>query len=144
MWADSLRLAEEIYLSQLLLWGMGSIIAGTILLGVLILRGSRIPLLRHFAIQTAIWGMAETLLAALAWQRLALRDHGDATRLTNTLWLSTGLDFGYIAVGVTLIGCGWMTGRRAGLMGAGTAIVVQGIALATVRLHFLALLSAYS
>jgi hypothetical protein len=74
------------------------------------------------------------VLALLGLRALALRDLASATRLDRFLWLNIGLDAGYVMVGLTLLIGGWRLARRAGLMGAGIAIVVQGLALALLDL----------
>jgi hypothetical protein len=45
--------------------------------------------------------------------------------------MNVGLDVGYILVGATLAIVGWRLGggRRLGVVGAGTGVVVQGTAL---------------
>jgi hypothetical protein len=60
---------------------------------------------------------------------LAPRDLAGATRLDRLLWLTIGLDIGFVLIGLTLVATGWRLGRRLGLVGAGTAVVVQGTAL---------------
>jgi len=57
------------------------------------------------------------------------------------LWLNIGLDAGYVLVGLTLAIVGWKVGRRLGLVGAGIAVVVQGLALALLDLVLAAQIS---
>jgi hypothetical protein len=97
------------------------------------MRGQRAGLLSAFAFMTAAWGAVDLVLALLGLRTLALRDLASATRLDRFLWLNIGLDAGYVMVGLTLLIGGWR-GRRAGLLGAGIAIVVQGLALALLDL----------
>ena len=54
--------------------------------------------------------------------------------LDRFLWLSVGFDAGLVLTGAVLVGAGWATGRRLGMIGAGTAVVVQGVALAALDL----------
>jgi len=51
------------------------------------------------------------------------------------------LDVGYVAVGAVLAGTAWILARRMGGIGAGTAIVVQGLALLLIDLQFAAAVS---
>ena len=57
-----------------------------------------------------------------------------ATRLDRILWLNIGLDAGYVMVGITLIVLGGKLARRTGFIGAGLAVIVQGLALALLDL----------
>jgi sulfite exporter TauE/SafE len=88
-----------------------------------------LPLLRHFAIQTAAWGAINLAIVLWAQRGLKLRDYAGARQLDRILWLNLGLDVGYIAVGITLAVAGWVLGRRLGAVGAGIGIVVQGAVL---------------
>lgn len=135
MWSDSLIRVEQLHLLRLLAWGGVSVLAGTLLLLVPRLRGARSPLLHHFSLQTVAWGGITLALAGLAWRSLAMRDHAGAVRLDRLVWLNVGLDAGYVGVGATLAVCGWMMGRRLGPVGAGLAIIVQGLALALLDLR---------
>jgi len=143
MWSDTLLLAERAHLLRLVAWGAGSVLAGSAILALLALgaarrgAGGRSPLLSHFAIQTAAWGAIDLALAALAWRDLAPRDVGGATRLDRLLWLNTGLDVGYVAVGVTLALTGWLLGRRLAPVGAGLGVVLQGAALLLLDVRFI-------
>lgn len=138
MYADTLLALERAHLVRLLLWGAGSVLAGTLLLAlVAVQRAAGSPaLLRHFAIQTAAWGAIDLALALWARRGLALRDYAAARQLDRVLWLNLGLDVGYVGVGVTLILCGWALGRRLAPVGAGLGVVVQGAALFLLDLLF--------
>lgn len=131
MFADTLLDLERAHLLRILIWGAGSVLAGTLLLLLVTLRRAvgPAPLLRHFALQTAAWGAIDLALVLFGLRGLALRDHAGATQLDRVLWLNLGLDVGYVAVGVTLAVVGWSLGRRLGLVGAGLGVVVQGAAL---------------
>ena len=134
MWADTLLTAERAHLIRLLIWGGGSVLVGTALLAWLH-RGRRSSaLLEHFGIQTAGWGVAELAFGAISLGRVATRDLAAATRLDRFLWFSVGLDAGFVLVGLTLLVVGWRLGRRLAVIGAGLAIIVQGIALALLDL----------
>lgn len=130
MWADSLQLAEQQHLVRLFVWSEASILVGGVMLAILLWKRVESPMLRHFALQTAAWGGVILILAYIAWRGLGPRDHAAAVQLDRLVWLNIGLDLGYLAVGVTLAVTGWTTARRLGLVGAGSAIVLQGSMLA--------------
>lgn len=140
MWADTLLLAERSHLMRLVAWGAASVLLGSAIVALLAVRRAHSPLLTHFAIQTAAWGAINLGLAALAWRGLAMRDAEGATRLDRILWLNTGLDVGYVAVGLTLAITGWVLGRRLGPVGAGLGIVIQGAALLVLDAKFIGVL----
>jgi hypothetical protein len=141
MWADTLEAAERIHLLRLLVWAAASILAGTAVLTWLRVGARRSPVLKHFAIQAAVWGLADALFAVVLLPRVAPRDIASATRLDRILWLSIGLDTGCVLVGLTLIVAGWRMGRRLGLVGAGIGVVVQGGALVLLDLVLAARIS---
>lgn len=129
MWSDTLLALERLHLERLAVWAGASAILGTILLGALVLRRARAPLLFHFAVQTALWGAAELALAAVRWRTLAARDYTGAFRLAWSLRVAMGAEIACVVVGVTLAGAGWAITRRLSTVGAGGAIVVQCAAL---------------
>ena len=143
MWSDSFLLLERAHLQRLLLWGVASAVAGTVL--VLLTRRTRrqSPLLFHFALQMAAWGWIDLVLAGNAWRALALRDLQSAAQLDRFVWLNVGLDIGYVATGAVLGISAWTLGRRAGGIGAGAAIVVQGLALLVLDARFLFLIDRF-
>src|SRR3954447_4115722 len=134
MWADTLLAAERAHVLWLLLWGGGSALVGTALLAWLRVGRRRSALLEQFGLQTAAWGAVVLVFGAMARASTAARDLAGATRLDRLLWLTLGLDVGYVLVGVTLLMTGWLLGRRLGIVGAGLAVVVQGGALALLHL----------
>jgi hypothetical protein len=134
MWADTLLAVERAHLIRLTVWGGASLLVGSVLLGLMRLRGHRSALLEHFGLQTTAWGAIELALALMGSRRLELRDLAGATRLDRFLWLNIGLDIGYVMVGMALLVLGWRMARRMGLVGAGMAVVVQGSALALLDL----------
>ena len=134
MWADTLLAVERAHLIRLVVWGGASLLVGSMLLGLMRVRGYRSSLLDHFGIQTAAWGSIDLALAAIGLHGLELRDLTGATRLDRFLWLNIGLDVGYVLVGITLLVLGWRLARRMGLVGAGMAVIVQGSALALLDL----------
>jgi hypothetical protein len=137
MWADTLLSIERGHLQRLLLWAAISMVAGTAMLAWLAARRERAPLVRHFAIQTAAWGAVNAGIVAWAWRGLVIRDYAGAQRLLNIIWLNTGLDVGYAAVGATMAIVAWKLGPRQGLIGAGLGIIVQGLALALLDLRLI-------
>lgn len=141
MWADTLLSAERAHLLRLLAWGASSLLVGTALLAWLRARRSPSALLEHFAVQTSAWGAVEFTFGAVMWRTLALRDLAGATRLDRALWMNIGLDVGYVLVGMTLAIIGWRLGRRLGLVGAGTGVVVQGTALCLLDLLLISQIS---
>lgn len=140
MWADTLLSLERGHLLRLALWGGACMLSGTSLLAWLLVRRTSAPMLRHFAIQTAAWGAVNLAIVAWAWQGLAYRDYAAAQRLLNVLWLNTGLDVGYAAVGVTLAITAWRWGPRPGGVGAGLGVLVQGVALALLDWRLIAVI----
>jgi hypothetical protein len=104
-------------------------------------RRIRSPLLVHFAIQMVAWGLVIAAIAGIAWRGAHFRDVAGAARLERLLWMNIGLDVGYVAVGVVLAATAWRLAKRMGSVGAGTAIVVQGIALLLLDLQFAAIVS---
>ena len=142
MWADALLGAERAHLQQLLLWGAASGALGLLLL-VTIGRPRRSPLVFHFAAQSVAWGAVILVVAGSGLRSLALRDLGSATRLDRLVWLNLGLETGYVAVGATIALSAWLLGRRYGGVGAGLAIVVQGLGLAVITARLLVILEQF-
>jgi hypothetical protein len=140
MWADTLLSLEQGHLRRLGAWAMLSVLSGTALLAWLAVRRTTAPMLRHFGIQTVAWGAVNALIALWAWRGLAMRDFAGTQRLLNILWLNTGLDVGYAAVGVTLAITGWKWGQRLGAVGAGLAVVLQGLVLALLDYRLIVLI----
>lgn len=140
MWADTLLELERGHLLRLGLWGGVSVLVGTIVLALMAMRHATAPLLRHFAIQTAAWGAVDLAICLWAARGLAPRDYAGAQSLINVLWFNTGLDVGYAAVGATLAILAWRWGARAGGIGAGIGVIVQGIALMLLDLRLIALI----
>ncbi len=133
---------------RLALWALISIVAGTAVLAslaVLRRRQGHSPLLQGFAFQTLAWGAVELAVAARRLHGLALRDLGAAARLSRLLWLESGLDIGFAAAGLTLVLATVVLtqGRRAGGIGAGLGIIVQGTALLALHARFIAVVNQY-
>ena len=142
MWADTLLAAERAHLHQLLLWGGASCGIGVLLL-LTAGRPRRSPIVFHFAAQSIAWGAVIFAVGISALQSLQLRNLAGATRLDRFLWLNLGLDTGYVAVGTAIALCAWFLGRRYGGVGAGVAIIVQGLALAVIAARLLLVLEQF-
>jgi hypothetical protein len=140
MWADTLLVLERGHVLRLALWGAGSVFIGTMLLAWLAWRRTAAVFLQHFAVQTAAWGAVDLLICLWGSRGLALRDFAGAQKLVSFLWLNTGLDVGYLLVGITLAVACWRLGPRLGGIGAGVGIMVQGIALALLDLRLILLI----
>ena len=142
MWADALLVAERAHLHQLMLWGGASCVLGVLLL---VTTGGprRSPFVFHFAAQSVAGGAVILAVGASGFRSLQLRDLGAATRLDRFLWLNLGLDTGYVAVGAAIALSAWLLGRRYGGVGAGVAIVVQGLALAVITARLLLALEQF-
>jgi len=140
MWADTLLSLERGHLLRLGIWGGASTLVGSLMIAWLVARRLQAPLLRHFAIQTAAWGAVNLVLCLWASRRLAQRDFAGAQELLNVLWFNTGLDLGYVAIGITLALTAWRWGARVGGIGAGIGVMVQGVALLLLDARLIALI----
>jgi hypothetical protein len=134
MWSDTLQALERAHLLRLIVWGGANILAGTAIIAWLKSGARESPLLRHFAFQCIGWGIVEAIIGAAFIPQLTLRDLAGATRLDRFLWLNIGLDFGYVLAGLTLAATAWRLNRSPGAVGAGTAIMTHGLALALLDL----------
>ena len=134
MWSDTLLRAEQLHLLRLGGWGVLTAAAGVVLALLSVRARDRAPLLRHFA--TQLGGIGGLVVVAAAWQArgLGLRDLAAAVALDRMSWLAIGISIGVLSVGATLLASGWLLGRRLGLVGAGLALVVHGVALAALHL----------
>jgi hypothetical protein len=141
VFADTLLRAEQQYLLRLFVWCALSILAGTALATTLTIKRIRSPLLTQFALQMAIWGGAIGAIAIVRWTALGIRDLSGAARLERLVWFNVGLDVGFVAAGAVLGGAAWLFGRRAGPLGAGIAIMIQGLALVVINLQLAAVVS---
>lgn len=141
MWSDTLLALERAHLLRLLAWGGMSVVAGTGLLAWLTIRRHNSALLRAFAVQTSLWGFAHLAITASRMLRVADRDLASAMHLTRVLWFSVGLEVGFLLVGITLAGAGWILGRRLGVVGAGIGVLVQAAGLLVLDLRFVSFIS---
>jgi hypothetical protein len=141
VFADTLLRAEQQHLLQLLLWAAVSIVAGTAIVVILSARRIQSSLLTHFALQTIGWGIVFGIIAAIQWKGAKLRDLAGAARLERLLWLNIGLDAGYVLTGTAIAASGWILAKRLGAVGAGIAIIIQGLALLVIDLQLAAVVS---
>jgi hypothetical protein len=141
MFADTLLTLERAHLTALGFWAAASLLTGSVVLATLAARRSWSPLLGSFATVTAVWGGAELIAVAAAWNALALRDLAGATRLDRFLWLEAGLDIGIVAIGTTLALTTWRLARRLDGVGAGVGTAIQGAALLALHVRLAAHLS---
>lgn len=127
----SLLELERGHLVRLSTWAVASLALGLAALGwARRLAPAPRSFWQHLGIQSAAWGVVDLMIVAAAWNGLVARDLAGAIALDRFLWLNIGLDVGYAMVGITLVVFGARSPRRTGLIGAGVAIVLQGIALA--------------
>lgn len=133
--ASDLIALEELHLLKLGVWAALSVLIGSALIAFVRFRRADSPLLQHFAIQCAAWGVVDLLIVWWASRGLEMRDLAGAVALDRFIWLNIGLDVGYVMAGITLALCGWKLGRRLGLVGAGLGVVVQGLALTVLDLQ---------
>ena len=140
MWSDTFLAIERAHFLRIGAWGAACILVGTLLLALLAARRSHPPLVRAFAIQTAVWGAVNLALAAVAVRLLGTPNYAAAARFDRFVWWSLGIDLGGIAVGVTLAVTAWRLGRRLAPLGAGLGVAVQGTALVALDLVTIALI----
>ena len=164
MWSDVVYRAEQLHLLRVLFWGALSVLSGTALLLLVVVRLRSSSLVRQFAIQCLAWGSLELVLAGWAYRGLSLRDVAGSARLERAAWLALGLYAGVVAVGVTIgfaaARLNWRGRSTVGADGPGSAsertipsgyalsgigtgigIALQGLALAVLQLLFVAALS---
>jgi hypothetical protein len=122
-------------------WAGLSIVAATAVAVMLAARRARSPLLVHFAVQMAVWGGLIGISGALRFSMATLHDVAGATRLERLVWMNIGLDAGYVAAGAVLSLTAWLLARKMAAVGAGIAIIVQGLALLLINLQFAAVVS---
>ncbi len=87
------------------------------------------------------WGIVIGAIAAVEWHGLHLRDLSGAARLERLVWMNVGLDVGFVGMGAVLGLSGRLLARNLGAIGAGCAIVVQGLALLLIDLQLVAVVS---
>ena len=146
MWSDVLQHAERLHFLRLCLWGALSTFAGTGLLVIGHVRAGRSTLISRFAWVCGSLGAVELLIAAIAYRSVRLRDIAGATRLDRLAWFQLGLYLGLAGVGLTLALASRVMTLRSGepgerslaALGAGVAMALHGLALATLELLLIA------
>lgn len=134
-WSDAVLAFERAFTAKLALWALATILIGSGLLAWTRLRAPSSSLLRHFALQSLLWGSGILLFALWSRRTLELRDLAGATALDRLVWFALGFEVGLVALGGGLAAAGWFLGRRLGVVGAGLAIVVQALALSVLQLQ---------
>jgi hypothetical protein len=148
MWADVVFQIERLHLLRLLFWAAMSTVAGTGLLVLLLTLRRGSTMIHRFAAVCALFGAAELVFGVIGYRQLPMRDLASATRLERLAWLQLGLYIGIAGIGVTMCVVGRSVTSRAGAapetalpsVGAGIAVALHGLALATLELLLLAAL----
>lgn len=146
MWSDIVQHAERMHFLRLCLWGGLSTVVGTLLVVVSTAGRGSSPLLRRFGLLCALFGAVELLVGTVSYRSVALRDVSGAARLDRLAWLQLGLYLGMAGVGATLALTTHRWSRRVDLpvqsvlpmLGAGLAILLHGVGLATLSLFLIA------
>jgi len=131
---------------RLCLWGVLATLAGTTLLVLAYVRSGRPALVRRFALVCVALGSIELLVGLVGYRAVPLRDIAGATRLDRFSWLQLGLYLGMTAAGVTFalasrvmkLTIGAEAETSLARVGAGVAIALHGLALATLELLLIA------
>jgi hypothetical protein len=121
-------------------------VVGTLLVVISTVGRANTPLLRRFGLLCALLGAIELIVGAVGYRNVALRDVSGAARLDRLAWLQLGLYLGVAGVGATLAVTTHRWSRRADLpvqkalpiLGAGLAILLHGLGLATLALFLIA------
>jgi hypothetical protein len=149
VWSDTLQHAEQIHFLRVCFWGGLSTVAGTGLLLVALTSRRASAMILRFATVCTAFGVLELLLGGIGYRSTPLRDVASATRLDRMSWLFVGLDLGLAAVGLVLMSS-WYWSPRVdaaaskrclSAVGAGVATLLHGLALATLQLLLIAVIS---
>jgi hypothetical protein len=84
------------------------------------------------------WGAAAVMLSSARYATLGPRDLTSAVHLERALWFGSGLELGIAGAGVATAVVSWSVGRRLAGVGAGIAVVLQGLALAILDMRLAA------
>lgn len=141
MFGDTVLAAEQRYLLFLALWGIAAFVLGAIPVLVARVRRSPSPLLMHFGLQLALWGLAEAVVAGVRYRGLMVRDLASTIRLERWTWYTSGFETGIVLLGLMIAIGAWISGRRLAGVGTGLAIAAHGAALLVLDLQLLAVLS---
>ena len=136
-WADSLLALERLYYLKIIIWGALSILGGSGVITGLLVSRTESRLVRWFAQVTLISGVLAVLAGVWMRHGAGLRDLTAAISLDRWLWFGIGLDTGLVLTGFVLAVCGTRASAdwRPGMVGAGIAVIVQGLALALLTLQ---------
>lgn len=146
MWSDIIQHAEQLHFLRLCSWGGISTLVGTLLVVIGSIGRGNSALLRRFGLLCALLGAVELIVGAVSYRNVSLRDISGATRLDRLAWLQLGLYLGVAGVGATLAISTQRWSRRTRLpvqealpmVGAGLAILLHGVGLATLELFLIA------
>jgi hypothetical protein len=149
MWSDVIQRGEQLYYLRVFFWGALSSVLGTALLVFTLTQSRGSPIIRRFAATCAILGAAELLIAIVGYRSVGLRDLSGATRLDRFAWLQLGLCIGIAGMGVAMslagrsiaAGAGSSREKTLAFVGAGIAVTLHGLALATLALLLIAAIS---
>ena len=119
---------------RLLAWALGSVVLGVALLV------AADGFWRGFGLQAGLWGLIDSVIALVALRSaraeagaahpgggsadLAAHEIARSRRIARILWLNTGLDVVYVAVGAALVAVAGSTDPF--LAGNGWGVIVQG------------------
>lgn len=113
------------HLIRLGIWAIISIIFGLIV----IWQKWDKPFWQNFGLQCAVWGLIDGIIVLFGLHNQSRPDILAAVKLREFLWLNEGLDMGYLALGITLVLIAKNIGDSPRLLGAGSAVAIQGFAL---------------
>lgn len=136
-WADSLLALERLFYLKLVVWGALCILGGTGVVTWLLVSRTESRLLRRFADVTLASGILAVVVGFVMRASADLRDLTGAVSLDRWLWFGVGVDVGLVLAGATLAICGTRASVawRPGMVGAGIAVIVQGLAFALLALQ---------
>ena len=129
MLAETLLHAELLHLLRVMLWGAASVIAGTAVFVLLLVRRAASPLLRSFGGACLVLGGLELLGAGISYHAAPLRDYYAAVRLDRTVWFELGFAAAALLAAVAFAIEGWRIGRRLGVVGASVAVALHSLAI---------------
>lgn len=141
MLADTLLRAEQLHLLRVMLWGAGSVIAGTALFVFLVARHARSRLLTAFGAVCLVLGGIELLGAAISYHAVPLRDYDAAVRLDRMVWFEVGFAAAAALSGIGVAILGWRAERRLGVVGAAVAVALHAAAILLLDLQLASIIS---
>lgn len=141
MLAETLLHAELVHLLRVMLWGAASVIAGTGVFVLLLLRRADSSLLRAFGASCLALGGLELLGAGIGYHGVALRDYYAAVRLDRRVWFELGFAAAAALAGAALAVQGWRVGRRFGVVGASVAVALHALAILVLDLQLASIIS---